>query len=107
MWAAIDQAELTVKVCCPRLDHLAASARLHAGAHPETTLALRADTLFIDGEAERCTVTWRGSFPVPSVPALGEEGTVVLLDIGRRSTEILVVANGEPVFARAVSWGME
>ena len=35
-------------------------------------------------------------------PVLGEEGTVVLLDIGRRSTEILIVANGEPVFARAV-----
>ncbi len=38
---------------------------------------------------------------------LAEDGTVLLIDIGRRSTEILLVANGEPVFARAVSWGTE
>jgi general secretion pathway protein L len=44
---------------------------------------------------------------IPSVPALAEEGTSLVLDIGRRTTEILIVANGEPVFARAVSWGTE
>jgi general secretion pathway protein L len=44
---------------------------------------------------------------IPSIPALAEEGTSLILDIGRRTTEILIVANGEPVFARAVSWGTE
>jgi len=44
---------------------------------------------------------------IGSIPVLGEEGTVVLIDIGQRSTEILIVANGEPVFARALSWGTE
>ena len=44
---------------------------------------------------------------IPGTPALAENGTVVVLDIGRRSTEILIIADGEPVFARAVSWGTE
>ncbi len=44
---------------------------------------------------------------IAHVPALSADGTVVILDIGQRSTEILIVANGEPVFARAVSWGTE
>jgi general secretion pathway protein L len=44
---------------------------------------------------------------IPVIPALSEEGTVVVVDIGARSSEILIVADGEPVFARAVSWGAE
>ncbi len=44
---------------------------------------------------------------IASTPALSEEGTTVLLDIGARSSEILIVADGEPVFARAVSFGAE
>jgi general secretion pathway protein L len=44
---------------------------------------------------------------IASIPVLAEEGTVVLIDIGQRSTEILIIANGEPVFARALSWGTE
>jgi general secretion pathway protein L len=44
---------------------------------------------------------------IPSIPALMEDGTTVVLDIGARSSEILIVADGEPVFARAVSWGAE
>jgi general secretion pathway protein L len=44
---------------------------------------------------------------VSTVPALAEDGTSVIIDIGARSSEILVVANGEAVFARAVSWGAE
>jgi general secretion pathway protein L len=44
---------------------------------------------------------------IGSIPVLAEDGTVLLIDIGQRSTEILIVANGEPVFSRAVSWGTE
>ena len=44
---------------------------------------------------------------IPTTPALAEEGPVVVLDIGARSSEILIVADGEPAFARAVSWGAE
>lgn len=33
-------------------------------------LPMRADTLWIDGDAEVCTVVWRGSFPVPNDAAL-------------------------------------
>lgn len=44
---------------------------------------------------------------IPTTPALSEEGPVVVLDIGARSSEILIVADGEPAFARAVSWGAE
>jgi general secretion pathway protein L len=44
---------------------------------------------------------------IPVIPALSEDGTVVVLDIGARSSEILIVCDAEPVFARAVSWGAE
>ncbi len=44
---------------------------------------------------------------IASIPVLGEEGASVLIDIGQKNTEILIVENGEPVFARAMSWGTE
>jgi hypothetical protein len=58
-----------------RLPHLVASARLYASAQPShdgAAIALRADTLFIDGESQRCTVTWRGSFPLSGAAALSD-----------------------------------
>jgi general secretion pathway protein L len=57
-------------------------------------------------EPERVEV---GGFPIanllPYVPALGEEGPVVVVDLGARSSEVLVLAAGEPVFARTLSCG--
>jgi len=41
------------------------------GVGAEPVLPLRADTLFIDGDAEHCTVTFRGSFQVPNLDILG------------------------------------
>jgi hypothetical protein len=56
------------------LPSVRAEARLWSRAatrtHPGLPIALRADDLAIDMDAERFTVCWRGSFPVPTVEAL-------------------------------------
>jgi hypothetical protein len=55
-----------------RLPHLVATARLYSRSQGETTFALRADTILVDGESHRCTVTWRGTFPLPSAESLAD-----------------------------------
>jgi hypothetical protein len=45
-------------------------ARVYRPDGSSPALALWADTLLLDGDTERCSVTWRGSFPVPSEAAL-------------------------------------
>lgn len=42
---------------------------------------------------------------VPYVPALAEGGTIAVVDLGAVASEILVLENGEPVFARTLSTG--
>lgn len=49
------------------------------GIEEDATLALHADTLRIDGDAETCTLTFRGVFPVPSEEAL--EALTVLASV--------------------------
>jgi general secretion pathway protein L len=44
---------------------------------------------------------------VPYVAALAEGGTVAVVDLGAKASEILVLENGEPVFARTLSTGTE
>jgi general secretion pathway protein L len=57
-------------------------------------------------EPERVEV---GGFPianlVPHMPALGEEGPIVVIDLGAWSSEVVVLKAGEPVFARTLSHG--
>jgi general secretion pathway protein L len=57
-------------------------------------------------EPERVEV---GGFPIanllPYVPVLGEEGPVVVVDLGAHSSEVLVLSSGEPVFSRTLSCG--
>jgi len=57
-------------------------------------------------EPERVEV---GGFPianlVPHVPALGEEGPIVVIDLGAWSSEVVVLKSGEPVFGRTLSYG--
>jgi general secretion pathway protein L len=57
-------------------------------------------------EPERVEV---GGFPIanllPYVPALGEEGPIVVVDLGSHSSEVLVLISGEPVFSRTLSCG--
>jgi general secretion pathway protein L len=59
-------------------------------------------------EPERVAV---GAFPLANlasvVPALAEPGPVVVLDLGTRSSEVLVLRAGEPAFARTLSFGTE
>lgn len=49
-----------------------------------------------------------GAFPiadlVPYVPALGE-GVVAVVDLGTVSSDIVVLSNGEPAFARTIGFG--
>lgn len=62
----------------------------------------------IGQEPERVGV---GAFPlanlVQHVPALSEAGPIVLLDLGTKSSEVLVVRSGEAVFGRTLSYGTE
>ncbi len=44
---------------------------------------------------------------VPYVPALAEGGTVALLDLGAKASEVLILEGGEPAFARTLSTGTE
>jgi general secretion pathway protein L len=61
-------------------------------------------------EPERVAV---GAFPLANVAAQipqlaeGAAGTIVILDVGNKSSEVLVIRGGEPVFARTISFGTE
>jgi hypothetical protein len=46
------------------------AARVHLPDGTEIDLTLHGDTLSIDGDAEQCSILWRGSFPVPSEEAI-------------------------------------
>ena len=45
-------------------------ARVYLPNGSSQSIALVADTLLIDGDAEQCSIIWRGSFPIPSVADL-------------------------------------
>ena len=57
-------------------------------------------------EPERVEV---GGFPianlVPYLPSLGEEGPIVVIDLGAQTSDVVVLRAGEPVFARTLSHG--
>jgi hypothetical protein len=46
------------------LPNARAEARVYSRQGMEVPIALAADTLFLDGDAELCSVTWRGSYPL-------------------------------------------
>ncbi len=62
----------------------------------------------LSAEPERVGV---GGFPIanlaPMSPQLAAAGPVVLVDLGTQSSEVLVLRGGEPVFARAISFGTQ
>src|SRR5262249_11819540 len=62
----------------------------------------------LNAEPERVGV---GAFTlaslVTSTPPLAEAGPVVIVDLGMKASEVLILANGEPVFARTLSFGTE
>jgi general secretion pathway protein L len=43
---------------------------------------------------------------VPVVAGLADEGTVAILDLGWKASEVLILEHGEPVFARTLSTGV-
>lgn len=69
-----------------RLPGARGAARVHGleafGVPEGQSLDLRADTLRIDGDAQRCTVVWRCSFPVPSEAALAAVRVVAGVAVG-------------------------
>lgn len=52
-----------------------------------------------------------GAFPlanlVPHLAALADEGPIAVLDLGTKSSEVLIVRSGEPVFGRTLSYGTQ
>lgn len=42
---------------------------------------------------------------VPYIPTLAESGAVAIVDLGAKASEVLVLEDGEPVFARTLSTG--
>jgi general secretion pathway protein L len=60
----------------------------------------------IGQEPERIGV---GAFPlanlVPHLPVLSEQGPIIVLDLGTKSSEVLVLRGGEAVFGRTLSFG--
>ena len=62
----------------------------------------------LNAEPERVGV---GAFPlanlIASTPVLEEAGPVIVVDLGTRNSEMLILASGEPVFARTLSFGTQ
>jgi hypothetical protein len=56
-------------------------ARVYLPGGSSLPVALVADTLFIDGDTERCSLIWRGSFPLPSAADLPGTGVVVAVEL--------------------------
>jgi hypothetical protein len=72
-----------------RLPNLHATARLLSRSQPAVTQGMRADTIVVDGESQSCTVTWRGTFTLPSAAVL---------------PDLVVVAAGVHAPGQALAW---
>ncbi|WP_437548589.1 DUF2169 domain-containing protein [Sorangium sp. So ce367] len=73
-WIVMDGLHPSAARMRMRLPGARGFARIHGlaglGLAEHQELPLSADVLRIDGDEQRCTVTWRGSFPVPSEDVL-------------------------------------
>ncbi|WP_437689770.1 DUF2169 family type VI secretion system accessory protein [Sorangium sp. So ce176] len=73
-WIVMDGLHPSAPRVRMRLPDARGFARIHGlsdlGVDEREALPLSADMLRIDGDEQRCTVTWRGSFPVPAEGAL-------------------------------------
>ncbi|WP_438017690.1 DUF2169 domain-containing protein [Sorangium sp. So ce315] len=73
-WIVMDGLHPSAPRARMRLPGARGFARVHGlsdlGVDEREALPLSADVLRIDGDEQRCTVTWRGSFPVPTEGAL-------------------------------------
>jgi len=73
-WIVLEGLHPTLDSARMRLPGARGLARIHGlsgfGLQEGKALAMYADTLHISGDEQRCTVTWRGTFPVASEAAL-------------------------------------
>ncbi len=92
-WIILDKLNPKVARLATRLPDATGVARVYTRDGEQHTLVMRADSLWIDGDGERCCVVWRGSFPVPS------DATLPLLSISA-GIELPGVATHWP----AVDW---
>ncbi|WP_437840577.1 DUF2169 family type VI secretion system accessory protein [Sorangium sp. So ce1153] len=73
-WIVMDGLHPSAPRVRMRLPGARGFARVHGlsdlGVDEREALPLSADILRIDGDEQRCTMTWRGSFPVPAESAL-------------------------------------
>lgn len=73
-WIVLEGLHPTLSSLRTRLPGARARAAVHGlsafGVEEGRSIDLVADTLHIDGDEQRCTLVWRGSFPVPSMEAL-------------------------------------
>ncbi len=60
------------------------AARVYFPGGDVLPLALAADTLFVDGDAERCALVWRGSFQVAGEEALAALAVVAGVELPHR-----------------------
>jgi hypothetical protein len=65
-----------------RLPGARALARVYTKSGMGRPFPMVADTLYIDGDADQCSITWRGSFPVTSEEALADLCVAAGLEIG-------------------------
>jgi hypothetical protein len=84
-----------------RLPQLRVSGRLYFAHGADTPMDLRADTLSIDGPAERCTLTWRGHFLLAHAALLREVVVVAAAVHAPGQTPAWPVLPGHPHTARA------
>lgn len=73
-WILLEGLHPSLRAARMRLPGARGVARIHGlsgfGLQEGRPLAMNADTLHISGDEQRCTVTWRGTFPVPGEAAL-------------------------------------
>lgn len=69
-WIVLERMHPRLDVLATGLPGLRGVARVYTRSGEEHALQLRADSLWVDADNERCTVTFRGSFPVPNEDAL-------------------------------------
>lgn len=65
-----------------RLPGARAAARVYTKSGMGRPFPLVADTLYIDGDADQCSITWRGSFPVTHEDALADLCVAAGLEMG-------------------------
>jgi hypothetical protein len=69
-WLILDKVHPKYERLETQLPFVCGVARVHVRSGEVHALQMRADALFIDGDAEMATLVFRGSFPVPSFDAL-------------------------------------